>query len=110
MQAKTISLLQLRQHVRALDKLIADAWLGASHPAEISFADLRKHTAAIAEMVADDEPGAPHAATATQPPKAATDNEAKKDAQKRAALQRSAADKATIFDPGVLGLSHIRRS
>jgi len=99
MAAKTISLLQLRQRLKALDKLVTDAWFGDGHPATISFADVREHAAAISAMVADDEPSAPHAATATKSPAAATDNEAKKHAQKRAAYASAAADKAPAFDP-----------
>jgi hypothetical protein len=85
-QEKTVSLRELRGHVRALDKIITDAWFSSGSPTQISFADLRKHAHAIASMVADDSP---RAATATSPPKAA--------------------DKAPAFDPVILGLYHTRK-
>ena len=88
---KSVSLRDLRLHVKALDKLLTDAWFNTGHPASISFADVRKHASAISTLVAEDVPSSPRAATATQPPKAAT-------------------DKAPPFDPKILGLYHIHKS
>jgi hypothetical protein len=87
---KTISLRDLRQHVKALDKLVTDAWFNSGHPASISFAHLRKHASAISALVAEDMPSSPRAATAKSSPKAAT-------------------DKALPFDPKILGLYHIHK-
>src|SRR5688572_18581592 len=95
---KTISLRDLHQHVKALDKLVTDAWMGKGHPAAISYREVREHAAAISALVADDAPSSPRAATATKSPKAATDND-KAGVQKRAEYQRAAADKAPRFDP-----------
>lgn len=117
-KAKTISLRDLHQHVKALDKLVTDAWMGKDHPAGISYREVRELAAKISALVADDAPSSPHAATATKSPKAAADND-KADVEKRAEYRRAAADKkpfdaATLykpaFDPAVLGLAHIRKS
>jgi hypothetical protein len=107
MAERTISLKELRHHVRALDQLITEAWFKTGAPAEIDFSFIRKHAGSIMGMVADDA-SSPHAATATSPPKAAA-NERKADAQKRAAHQRAAADKAPVDLRTILGLSHIRK-
>ncbi len=110
MAAKTISLRDLHQHVKALDKLVTDAWMGKDHPAAISYREVREHAAAISALVADDAPtSSPRAATATKPPKAATDNDKAAAVKQRAEYGRAAADKKA-FDPAVLGLSHIRKS
>jgi hypothetical protein len=107
--AKKISVRDLRAHIAELDRHVTTAWLNGKDTAEIDFPHVRKHVAAIAAMVADDEPSSPHAATATQPPKAATDTD-KSDKASRAEYKRAAADKRPAFDPAVLGLAHIRKS
>lgn len=110
-KAKTISLRDLHHHVKALDKLVTDAWMGKDHPAAISYREVRDLAAKISALVAEDAPtSSPHAASAKNPPKAA-DND-KSTARERAEYQRAAADKKPkpAFDPAVLGLSHIRKS
>lgn len=62
MAAKTISLRELRNHVKQLDRLVTDAWFNSGVPAQISFADVRKHAAAISALVADGSTS-PHAAS-----------------------------------------------
>lgn len=107
MAAKTVSLRDLHQHVKALDKLVTDAWMGKDHPAAISYREVREHAAAISALIADDAPSAPRAATAAKSPKAAADND-KAATKTRAEYGRAAADKKP-FDPAILGLSHIRK-
>lgn len=107
MAAKTISLRDLHHHVKALDKLVTDAWMGKDHPAAISYREVRELAAKISALVADDAPSSPKAATATQPPKAADTD--KSTTKQRAEYGRAAADKAPRFDPAILGLSHIRK-
>jgi topoisomerase IA-like protein len=107
MPAKTISLRDLRARVKALDKLVTDAWFNTGVPAEIDFAEVREHAAAISALIFDDS-ASPQAATATKSPAAATDTD-KSNAKKRAAYQRAAADKRFVDLSAVLGLGHIRR-
>ena len=96
-EEQTISLRDLRAHIRALDELVTTAWMNTASPAEISFDEVREHARSILVMVGEETP-------------TAEDNEKKADVLKRAAYQRAAADEAPAFDlPAILGLSHIRK-
>jgi len=106
---RTISLRDVRDHVKSLDRLVTDAWFDKSDgPTQISYADLRKHASGILDIVGTDDD--PHAATATKSPAAATDTD-KSTARERAAYASAAADKALSPDiREALGVGHIRRS
>jgi hypothetical protein len=109
-----ISLRDLRKHVLALTTLVDDGFAQSDDVAKLNFEEIKEHARGILALVepkatttttTKDAPAmaerSPHAATATSAPKAA-DNEATKDAQKRADYARAAADKKPAFDPSTL--------